>query len=560
MDGTYTSTGKRPFTDNGVDRNGRQKRRNSSSDQPASVITEYRILCPGSKIGSIIGKGGNVIKSFRQETRAKINVEDPVPGSDERIIYIFSSSKGRSDDDKAGEKEGVVCPAQEALFRVHNKIVDLEGGGSEEDDDEPPKPVSARLLVPNSQIGSLLGKGGKVIEQMRKDSGAQIRILPKNQLPACATPNDELVQVSGDRAPVRKALQAVSAKLHENPPRERSQGGTLSQGPTIPSGNSLVPAGSLLPSGGSLLAQATVAGGPIMGLGHSLPPLGMRGTTAVSNWRLGSSYPGLAATASLAPRAESGPVEEFVVRVICPNDKIGSMIGKGGNVIRKMREDTGAKIKVGDPITNSDERILEITCNEYLESPTSPCIDAALQVQKRLADLMSDKDNDVETITIRLLVPSNQIGCLLGKGGSIINEMRKTTKANIRIPPKEELPTCAGENDELVQIAGEFNMVEHALVQVLTRLRNNLFKGHGVGTGSGLGVLPSLSGIPLQGTTPSLPGYGARLDSSGSPGRMYSLTGGLGFQGIGQPTGYGSYGSPVAVTGRKQRTAKRKQK
>jgi poly(rC)-binding protein 2/3/4 len=41
----------------------------------------------------------------------------------------------------------------------------------------------------------LLGKGGKIIEQMREETGAQIRILPKEQLPGCALPTDELVQV-----------------------------------------------------------------------------------------------------------------------------------------------------------------------------------------------------------------------------------------------------------------------------------------------------------------------------------------------------------------------------
>ena len=40
------------------------------------------------------------------------------------------------------------------------------------------------------------GKGGKIIEQMRREIGAQIRVLPKEQIPAWVSNTDEMVQVS----------------------------------------------------------------------------------------------------------------------------------------------------------------------------------------------------------------------------------------------------------------------------------------------------------------------------------------------------------------------------
>lgn len=52
----------------------------------------------------------------------------------------------------------------------------------------------------------------------------------------------------------------------------------------------------------------------------------------------------------------------------------------------------------------------------------------------------------------RLLVSSNQIGCLLGKGGSIISEMRKVTGAYIRIMGKDQIPKFASEGEEVVQV------------------------------------------------------------------------------------------------------------
>lgn len=55
--------------------------------------------------------------------------------------------------------------------------------------------VSARLLVPSTQVGCLLGKGGVIISEMRKATGAGIHILKGDQVPICAAKDDELVLV-----------------------------------------------------------------------------------------------------------------------------------------------------------------------------------------------------------------------------------------------------------------------------------------------------------------------------------------------------------------------------
>jgi len=55
-------------------------------------------------------------------------------------------------------------------------------------------------------------------------------------------------------------------------------------------------------------------------------------------------------------------------------------------------------------------------------------------------------------VTARLVVPSSQVGCLLGKGGLIISEMRKATGASIRIIGTEQVPKCASDNDQVVQV------------------------------------------------------------------------------------------------------------
>ncbi|KAM0962735.1 hypothetical protein EV2_022551 [Malus domestica] len=41
----------------------------------------------------------------------------------------------------------------------------------------------------------VLGKGGKIVKKIRQESGAHFRIFPIDQIPPCASPTDELIQI-----------------------------------------------------------------------------------------------------------------------------------------------------------------------------------------------------------------------------------------------------------------------------------------------------------------------------------------------------------------------------
>ncbi|EFJ38442.1 hypothetical protein SELMODRAFT_73985 [Selaginella moellendorffii] len=468
------------FEEDSVDRSVRQRRRGGFERTPEAAAPPvddvvYRILCPGAKIGSVIGKGGSIIKSLRNETGAKIKVADGIPGSDERVIFISprerregkprgGSKEMDKDKEQNGEESTPLPASQEALFKVFARIV--EGEEFDEDEDSS-RNVTARLLVPSNQIGCLLGKAGKIIEQMRVESGAQIRVLPREQLPKCAYHTDELL--TGELALVKKALTTISTRLYDNPPRDKPpQAGHLGpfQESTILPGT-LLPPGAFFPQGNASIA----------------------------------------------------PVEgEFAVRLLCPNEKIGSVIGKGGMIIRSIREETCARIKIADAVANAEERVIHITSNEVLHEQVSPALEAVLQLQSRISDPSAEKDG---AMTTRFLVPSANIGCLLGKKGSIIADMRRNTRANIRVLSKEALPKCAHEDDELVQVVGDITVARDAVIEIITRLRANIFSEHmkNVSSNPGLGV---------QGSVPVSSTYEPRHEPS--PG-MFSLPG-LGSQGL----------------------------
>ncbi|CAN4082608.1 unnamed protein product [Withania somnifera] len=458
MAGQRNNYGKRSRSQSDYADNGRNKRRNTGSDKDPFSIglddTVYRYLCPGKKIGSIIGKGGEIVKQLRVDTKSKIRIGETVPDCEERVVTIYSSSEETNNIDGS---EDCVCPAQDALLKVHEKIVN----DTVDEDSKDASQVTVRLLVPSDQIGCIIGKGGQIVQNIRSETGAQIRILKDNHLPACALSSDELLQVSGEATVVKKALYEIATRVHKNP--SCSQHLLASAVPNIYSSKTLV---------------GPTHGDPIVGIA----PLGSYGVYKGETGDWSRSF-------YSAPRNRSSS-KEFSIRLLCPTASIGGVIGKGGVIINQIRQESGAAIKVDSSNTEGDDCVISISAKEFFEDKYSPTFEAALRLQPRCNEKV-ERDSGRTSITTRLLVPTSQVGCLIGKGGTIINEMRKITKANIRILSKEGLPKVAAEDDEMVLISGEPDVVKDALMQVTSCLRENLFEREGA-TSAFVPVLPYL--------------------------------------------------------------------
>ena len=192
--------------------NGSSNKRSKPPPPPLSIPpghVAFRLLCHASRIGGVIGKSGAVIKNLQQITGAKIRVEDAPSETPDRVVVVIApsalSGKVVLKNPKLGQNvdvqtvqqnedsEGVeVSKAQEALVRVFERILDVaaETDGIEVGDGV----VSCRLLADTAQIGSVIGKGGKVVAKIRKDTGCKIRVLT-DKLPACTTSSDEMIEV-----------------------------------------------------------------------------------------------------------------------------------------------------------------------------------------------------------------------------------------------------------------------------------------------------------------------------------------------------------------------------
>ncbi|KAH9676560.1 RNA-binding KH domain-containing protein [Citrus sinensis] len=508
MAGQRNSYGKRSHSQTDYADHGPNKRRYTGDDRDQFIIgpedTVYRYLCPIRKIGSIIGRGGEIVKQLRIDTKSKIRIGETVPGSEERVVTVYSAS----DETNAFEDgDKFVSPAQDALFKVHDRVIAEELRGDEDSDGG--HQVTAKLLVPSDQIGCVIGKGGQIVQNIRSETGAQIRILKDEHLPSCALRSDELVQISGEASVVKKALCQIASRLHDNP--SRSQHLLAS---AISNYHS---------SSGSLVGPTAAA--PIVGIAPLMGPYGgYKGDTA-GDWSR-SLYS--------APRDDLSS-KEFSLRLVCPVANIGGVIGKGGAIINQIRQESGAAIKVDSSSTEGDDCLITVSSKEFFEDTLSATIEAVVRLQPRCSEKI-ERDSGLISFTTRLLVPTSRIGCLIGKGGSIITEMRRLTKANIRILPKENLPKIASEDDEMVQISGDLDLAKDALIQVMTRLRANLFDREGaVST-----FVPVLPYIPVSENGSDGLNYESRDSKRHGRGPPY---GGYGSSDLAAGDSYGSYGS-----------------
>ncbi|CAA6668076.1 unnamed protein product [Spirodela intermedia] len=487
-------TGKRPRSAREMESSdGRSQFKRLSKENPNNgELVVYRLLCPDNVVGSVIGKGGKVINSLRQETHARIKIVDPFPGSNERIVTIYcyvNEKKNVMDEDDAVP----LCPAQDALLRVHGTIFNaLSNIGDSEDQ----RREEARILVPASQTANIIGKSGATIKKLRAKTRANIKVIQKNPedpTHSCAMSFDNFVSISGDEEAVRRALFAVSAIMYKFSPKEEISLETtlpeLAPSVMMPSDVPIFPGGSIFPR---------------------YPP-----------------------AIPVLPTFSGPRFEELVVRVLCPSDKIGRVIGKGGSSIKSVRQASGARVDVDDTKNMSEQCVVTVTSRECTDDQKSAAVEAVLLLQGKINDV------DAETVEICLLVPSKIIGCLIGKSGSIVNEMRKTSKAVIRIS-KGDKPKYSGSDDELVEVQGNASSVRDALVQIVLRLRDAALKEREDG-GQSAPPVETLysSGHAVPSVMPSVPNVAPPAPPFGSEPRMDGV-GGVGMLSGGTMYGYGS--------------------
>jgi len=301
----------------------------------------------------------------------------------------------------------------------------------EASDQEGGADVTARLLV--SDVGCLLGKSGSVITQIRSDSGANILIISSSkgrpgQMPLCAFPTESVVQVQAGQAEVRKAMQLIIAKLKENDAKLEAKG--------------IKPTGPAAGAAFGMMDPMQQQMGGMMFSPHMMNPAlmgGMRG---------------------------GGGGEEVEFRLLITSSQAGQLIGKAGSEISKLRNSfPGTKIHIHDATEGVDERIVSISSID-----AGQCM--AQIALCRIHQLLNANLEQGTEPTSKFVVPKGSVGALLGKAGSVISDIRTSSRANVRLAKAEDSPGCVPTGDQVLTVsASYFPPTQVAVSMVTQRLR-----------------------------------------------------------------------------------------
>ncbi|XP_039426043.1 poly(rC)-binding protein 3-like isoform X1 [Corvus cornix cornix] len=287
------------------------------SEGGLNVTLTIRLLMHGKEVGSIIGKKGETVKKMREESGARINISEGT--CPERIVTITGPT--------------------DAIFKAFSMIAlkfeeDINASMTNSTVTSKP-PVTLRLVVPASQCGSLIGKGGSKIKEIRESTGAQVQVAG-DMLP---NSTERAVTISGTPDAIIQCVKQICVVMLESPPK----------GATIP-------------------YRPKPASAPIIFAGGQV-----RADTI------------LASAGNHTVLAQPQPAPAFTIQgqyAIPHPDLIGCIIGRQGSKINEIRQMSGAQIKIANATEGSAERQVTITGSPANISLAQYLINASLEMAK----------------------------------------------------------------------------------------------------------------------------------------------------------------------------------
>ncbi|PNF26669.1 Poly(rC)-binding protein 3 [Cryptotermes secundus] len=476
------------------------------NDDPTVTLT-IRLIMQGKEVGSIIGKKGEIVKRFREESGAKINISD---GScPERIVTVTGPTNA-------------IFKAFTLICKKFEEFQEMQGAPNGSGIPRPP--ITLRLIVPASQCGSLIGKGGSKIKEIREVTGASIQVASE-MLP---NSTERAVTISGTSEAITQCIYHICCVMLESPPK----------GATIPYRPKPQVAGPVILAGGQAYTIQGNYAVPAHADVSTMPLFPGLAPVAAGHTPLGLPPSPLLHTAGLAadPLLKNGHLQAALPPAhLAAADKMGmgnsplaglAALGLGGLNAGNTGGLNPAVLSVGTAL-------------------------AALAGSQLRTNNQNRNQPGANQQTHEMTVPNELIGCIIGKGGTKIAEIRQISGAMIRISNCEERE--GGATDRTITITGNPDAV--ALAQYLINMSVELQKANleaqnpatpgGPGTstpGSSSSGPSSAAASPLASAIPlaqllSKPGALNALSSLSALGGLTELLGGTGASAPVQTTG-----------------------
>ncbi|XP_072017668.1 far upstream element-binding protein 1-like isoform X2 [Amphiura filiformis] len=286
--------------------------------------TTNELIIPGNKVGLVIGKGGETIKSLQE--RAGV-----------RMVMIQDNSN-QSDSNKPLRITGDPTKIEEAK-RMVMELLDSKndrGGGGGMGGGPPGtggsfgefgrRPPGMEIDVPRGAVGIIIGREGAMIKKIQADTGARVQFKE-----AYGTVSDDgespnrIATITGAPDRVEEAAQMINSLIDSANQRDQDRGsgppGMRGRG----RGRGGPPGFGRGGRGGGFMGRGGGMGGPPGGPGGPGGPFGPPGVPGV-------------------PGGMGG--DDDTVEHCVPATKCGIVIGRGGETIRQLKDKSGAHIEI----------------------------------------------------------------------------------------------------------------------------------------------------------------------------------------------------------------------
>ncbi|XP_063496526.1 poly(rC)-binding protein 3 isoform X21 [Symphalangus syndactylus] len=288
------------------------------SEGGLNVTLTIRLLMHGKEVGSIIGKKGETVKKMREESGARINISEG--NCPERIVTI------------TGPTDAIFKAFAMIAYKFEEDIINSMSNSPATSK----PPVTLRLVVPASQCGSLIGKGGSKIKEIRESTGAQVQVAG-DMLP---NSTERAVTISGTPDAIIQCVKQICVVMLESPPK----GATIPYRPK-PASTPVIFAGG---QAYTIQGQYAIPHPDVWTRAHR-PAL------------MSSPFPMMPCCcpwppSEMSPSDLSATREEDAARQL-----IGCIIGRQGTKINEIRQMSGAQIKIANATEGSSERQITIT-------------------------------------------------------------------------------------------------------------------------------------------------------------------------------------------------------
>jgi len=329
----------------------------ASSVSPAGEDKlELRLLIESSIVGAIIGRQGATIKKLREDNGAFINVvqDQGQMQARERVMVV------------RGTVPQLLATFSALLDVIHDSLRAREsriGAPGEQGNDPSTLSSTAKLvlLVHRVTVGAIIGKGGETIKSTGAETGARIQVSP-DPLPGST---EKTVAVIGTKPQVMNALERVMTQIKNSTLKPGTQNIPFQPNAALGAGMrgsfDQIPQQGFGGNYGQMQVPRFGSGGDDRrgaGFGDRNGP-----NAGYGGYALGVGAP-VGAQAGFARDDNQGAISEQKIAI--PSICAGCVIGRGGEVIKALRAQSGCQIQVENQDTsNPSERVVVIKGSQH---------------------------------------------------------------------------------------------------------------------------------------------------------------------------------------------------